>query len=276
VCRNGAVFTPTRNIQDLWEEDDDNAPFEYAEVKLAVPVETFLNYSWGWADLCAFASGEAKPKIMWITDDEILTVGAVDSNVVKLLNKGCPGRPSVAGLTSKNDQQQTLTLFERADVHHLSMEGRVVFWRAITTSNCVKLRMQDWVATASIIAQFLEESPSLQVLQLEGIHFREDHCRALATVQRTGLEVKFHRCTLKPQNAKHIFNEWLRHSQIVTELTCCFMESSLLSALSGNNSVKKLLISKHTSEQKNIQANITRRRYFRCCRHSQATWVLRI
>lgn len=142
MCRNGAhFFTPTRNIQDLWEEDDDNAPFEHAEVKLAVPVETFLNYSWDWADLCAFASGEAKPKIIWITDDEVLTVDATDSNVVKLLNKGCPGRPAVAGLTSKNGRQRTLALCERGDISDLSMGGRNVFWHAITTSNCVKLRM---------------------------------------------------------------------------------------------------------------------------------------
>jgi hypothetical protein len=230
--------------------DDDNAPFEYAEVKLSVPVETFLNYSWDFADLCAFASSETKPIIMWIGDGVVLTVDA-DFYLIELIysNRGCRSRRVLADLTLKNDQKHTLALFDLGCDPSLSTEEHAVFWRAITTSNCVKLRMQQWLVSGSILSQFLEGSPSLQVLELDSIDFKEDHCRALASLQRTDLEVKLERCTLKPQhNAKECFIEWLRHSQSVSQLTYCFMESSLLSALSGNNSVKKLMISKNASE----------------------------
>jgi hypothetical protein len=243
-------FKPTRFFQDLWEEDqedededeDDNAPF--AEVKLSVPVETFLNYSWDFADLFAFASSGAKPKIMWIGDvgdGVVLTVDA-DSSLVELMNSR--SRPVLADLT-KNDQKHTLTLFEIGDNSYVKTGALAVFWHAVATSNCVKLRMQEWLVSGSILAQFLEGSPSLEILHLDGIEFNEDHCRALALLQRTDLEVKLDTCTLKSQHhANGSCVEWLRHSQIVTELKYCFMERGLLSALSGNNSIKRLSISK--------------------------------
>jgi hypothetical protein len=68
---------------------------------------------------------------------------------------------------------------------------------------------------------FLEASPSPELLEFEDFDFEEAHCRALATLERTGLEVTFHKCTLDAEGAKDTFIEWLRHSQVVTKLTCC-------------------------------------------------------
>jgi hypothetical protein len=44
------------------------------------------------------------------------------------------------------------------------------------------------------------------------------------------------------RGAEGTFIEWLRYSQIVTKLDYCTMEDSIISALSGNNSIKTLSI----------------------------------
>jgi hypothetical protein len=46
-------FTPTRTRR-FEESTDRGDPFEYTEVKLAVPVEDFLVYRWDWKDLWDF------------------------------------------------------------------------------------------------------------------------------------------------------------------------------------------------------------------------------
>jgi hypothetical protein len=99
-----------------------------------------------------------------------------------------------------------------------------------------------------LLSQLLRESPSLQVLHFRVFDFMEEHCRALVTLQRTDLEVKFMYCAFEPQNAEDSFIEWLRSNQVVTELECCQMGSHILSALSGNNSVKKLTIYNNSSK----------------------------
>jgi hypothetical protein len=250
-------FKPTRLFQDMWEVDDvDNVdnydPFQYTEVELSVPVETFLNYSWDFADLCAFASSEAKPILIWIGDDVVLTVDA-DSDMLAVINSGTHSLPVLADLTSKNDQKHTLTLFGIGCDPSFSTEQCTVLWRAIRTSNCVKLRMEQWLVSGSILSQFLEGSPSLQVLELEWIDFKEDHCRALATLERTNLEVTFSKCKFEPQDADGAFIEWFRHSNVVTSLYHCKMEASTLAALSGNNSVKNLTISGRASSKPSVE-----------------------
>jgi hypothetical protein len=84
--------------------------------------------------------------------------------------------------------------------------------------------------------------PTLQVLEFAYLHFREDHCRALATLQRTRLEVKFDHCVFRHQGANDLFVEWFQNNQVVTELVDCRMNIKMLSALSGNESVKRLSI----------------------------------
>ena len=72
------------------------------------------------------------------------------------------------------------------------------------------------------------------------IKFREEHCRALATLQSTDLIVKFHGCIFEPQDAEGILIEWFRNNRVVTEFVDCSTKCSMISALSGNDSVKRL------------------------------------
>jgi hypothetical protein len=58
--------------------------------------------------------------------------------------------------------------------------------------------------------------------------------------KRTDLDLKLCECTLDPQD--DTFMEWFRHNQIVTSLDRCQLECGFLSAVSGNSSVKKLVI----------------------------------
>jgi hypothetical protein len=114
------------------------------------------------------------------------------------------GFPVLASPTSKNDQEQNLVLYERGG-STLPTEVYAVFWRAITTSNCIKLKIPKlgWLASGSILSQFLEGNPSLKVLEFTNTCFEEDHCRALATLQSTDLEVKFYLCVFIPQDAEY-------------------------------------------------------------------------
>jgi hypothetical protein len=98
----------------------------------------------------------------------------------------------------------------------------------------------------------LQGTPLLQTLEFNEFHFAEEHCRALATLQRRDLEVILGSCILDPQDAEDDFIEWFRHNQVVTELTNCEMESSIYCAFSGNNSVKELLIGYYEEQTRSM------------------------
>jgi hypothetical protein len=92
-------------------------------------------------------------------------------------------------------------------------------------------------------------SSLLRELVLMGFVFEKDHCHALATLERTDLDISFAACNFKTQDVNDLFIEWLRHSQVVTALTYCEMESCILSALRGNSSVKRLIYRTKCDEQ---------------------------
>jgi hypothetical protein len=133
-----------------------------------------------------------------------------------------------------------------------------VFWRAVATSNSVRLTISDqstrsnqWLSdeaqrdrvgmpSGPLLSQFLRESPSLKFLQFDGLRFMEEHCRALASLQRTDLEITLHYCKLDPQDAEGTFLDWFRHYQVVTEIHCFQMQNRIFSGLSGNNYLKRL------------------------------------
>jgi hypothetical protein len=246
-------FTPTRRYQDRWGEDGDDGdgPFEYTEVELAVPMEDFLIYSWRWEDLLAFVTGGVMRTILWITDNAFLVVED-DGNRFNL-NEDTFERFIVAAMQAMSGQEQTLTLAHDYD-EALSTREVSVFWHAIMTSNSVKLTIETahddrsvGLPSGPILSQFFRGSPSLQYLKFFRLHFKEEHCCALATLQRTDLTVELTYCTIEPQDAQDIFIEWFRHNQVVTELNYCEIDSSIIRALSGNNSVKKLNIEKDSS-----------------------------
>jgi hypothetical protein len=238
-------FTPTRRLQDMWEldRDDDADPFEYAEVELAVELEEFLDYHWGWKDLFASTSGDVIDKVLWI-GDMFLVVSAV-SNIFQYDAFSCDYVLHASSVASSG-QKQTVTLAKPA-YDDMSTGEVSVFWRAIMTSNSVKVSLKSSgdhysrLPSGPLLSQFLRESPSLQVLELRMFYFEEEHCRALATLERTDIKVTLNCCTLEPQNAEGTFIKWLRNNQVVTELVYCnVVGSRILSALSGNNSLKRL------------------------------------
>jgi hypothetical protein len=241
-------FSPTRQLREIWEDAtqyrDMDDPFEHYEVQLLVPVEEFLIIRWDWEDLCAFANRDVLDKILWIIED---TTFIAVSNLSKNVTDDAAFMYVVsANFTVASGQVHTLTLFNESD-SAVSTGACSVFWRAIETSNCVTLCIENMMTegesfpSGPILAQFLRESPSLQVLKFEGFHFGEGHCRAFATMQRTDLKITFSGCTLEPLEADGAFIEWFRHSQVVTELHDSWMLGScILSALSGNSSVKRL------------------------------------
>jgi hypothetical protein len=103
----------------------------------------------------------------------------------------------------------------------------------------------DWctgLCSSPALLRFLEASPSLELLKFEDFAFKEAHCHAFATLERTGLEVTFEGCSFDAKGATGTFIEWLRHSQIVTKLENCTMQHIVYSALTGNSSVKTLSI----------------------------------
>jgi hypothetical protein len=246
-------FTPIRRYQDMGVVDGDDGPFEYTEVELAIPVEEFLSYSWEWKDLCAFASCDDLPKIIWITPNAFLSV---EENVMNEPHFfGSRLRVTLAAMlqaTTGGRDNNTLMLLQ--DSHPADPTGACnVFWRAITTSNMPRLNVQDCrscpggLPSGPILSQFLRGSPSLQHIHMRGFDFKREHCRALATLERLDLEVQLRECSFGPQDTEDTFVEWFQKNAVVTKLFYCDIDFSLLRALRGNKSVKWLSF-KHTRE----------------------------
>jgi hypothetical protein len=247
-------FTPTRRHEDIfaldWDDDDD--PFlEYNELELTVSVEDFLTYQWVWKDLRVFVSGDVLCTILWISEYAFLVVSLIDGD--NFDTRTISNCSIEAWFQETGGQEQTLNLASIAHADTSLSAGEVdVFWHAIMTSNSVELNIQsnDLLGQPSghVLSQFLHGSTSLHELVFRGFHFKEEHCRALMTIQKTDLDVMICQCTLDPHDAVDTFIEWFRRNQVVTYLDRCRMESGILSALSGNNSVKRLVIEKHQNK----------------------------
>jgi hypothetical protein len=256
-------FSPTRQLRDIWEDAieyrDMNDPFVQTEVQLAVPVEEFLNTHWDWEDLSAFARRDVIDRIVWIIEDT--TFIAVGNNISKNVTDDADFLYVLrANFTATNGQVHTLTLFN--DRESAVSSGAIsVFWRAIETSDSVKVCIDSRIEergesfpSGPILSQFLRGSPLLQRVDFEGFNFGEEHCRALATIQRTDLKVTLGECTLEPLDVQGAFIEWFRHNQVVTELNDCWMSNPILSALSRNRSVKRLSFNRNQSSEERIRA----------------------
>jgi hypothetical protein len=245
-------FSPTRRLQDVWEESSDGDPFEYAEVQLAVPLEEFLNHQWDWEDIRALASGDMVGKILWITDDIFLVVGDA-SDVLDDGNFLCDSHLHASSMATSG-QEQTLTLATFGD-ESITVSTREVdvFWRALTRNNIGRVSIENdncllGLPSGPILSQFLRGSPLLQDVDFHGFTFEEEHCHALATLQRTDLVVTLRYCLIRPKDTKDTFIEWFRNNQIVTELDYCDMGKCTLSVFSGNNSVKTLTLGRYSSD----------------------------
>jgi hypothetical protein len=253
-------FPSTRRYQDRFEaeRDDDDGPVGYTEVELAVPVKDFLSCRWDWEDLRAFLAEGATPNILWITHKTFLiiaeSVNAFDLDYESLLV--C----IAAKIQATSGQEQTLLFGHLDDYPVTSVFTRAskVFWRAINSCNIVQLKIimtngHLGLPSGPVLSQFLRESSSLRVLKFVGFNFEEEHCRALVTLERTDLDLKLHQCLIEPRGAEDTFVEWFRHNEVLTEINCCHMGSRILSALSGNNSVKKVVISRQTRHVGNTE-----------------------
>jgi hypothetical protein len=237
-------FTPTRRLQDRHDTIFDG----YTEVQLAVSLEEFMSHRWDWSAFYAFATDDEGEiwKLMWITEDTFI---CVEDDFTELEFDEEDYAIQRAFFTATSGETHELVLAKYMASASLSAEASSVFWHAVTTSNCVKLRLEhcwsNWfiaLCSGPALLRFVEASPSLQLLEFENFDFNQAHCRALATLERANLEVTFGRCSFKAQGAaKDTFIEWFRHSQVVTKLEGCAMEEIIFS-LSGNSSVKSLSI----------------------------------
>jgi hypothetical protein len=192
--------------------------------------------------LWAFISADVRLKFLWLTDDTFIAV----DDVSDIFDDDTPFNTLlIASSTTTSGQVQTLTLIKEMDADE-STEACSVFWQAIETDRSANIVMQgddnypSQLPSGPSLSQFLRGRPLLQSLDFRKFSFIEEHCCALATIQRTDLNISLGECALVPQNAIGIFIEWFRHNQIVTELNKYSMESSFFSARSGNNSLLKL------------------------------------
>jgi hypothetical protein len=174
-------FTPTRRLQAWYGYG--YMIDEYTEVQLAVSIEVFLNHSWDWSAFYAFTTddeGEVS-NFLWITEDTFIWVEDENTRTdfKYLLENGYQiGR---AALTAINGERHVLGLAKTTESFPLSAEVSSVFWYALTTSNCVKLRLKEWsdwctgLCSSPALLRFLEASPSLELLEFEDFAFKEAH-----------------------------------------------------------------------------------------------------
>jgi hypothetical protein len=225
-------------------------PHVYTELQLAVSIEAFLNENWDWSDFKTFVRGDEGEmwKIMWITEDTFIWIEDENTAVAQEFDQ--LEDYAIQRVTLTAPSGETHILAHAMDMYSapLSAGESSVFWHAVTTSNCVKLKLEkgySWYglyspALLNLLLQFHKAIPSLELLEFKGVVFKEAQCRSLAALERTGLEVTFQKCTFDALGVEGTFIEWLRHSQVVTKLENCTMDDIIISALSGNSSVKSL------------------------------------
>jgi hypothetical protein len=113
-----------------------------------------------------------------------------------------------------------------------------IFWHAVTTCNSVNICVSNWsgweLCPNPVFTQFLGDSPWLQFLEFREFAFNEGHCRALATLERTDLEVNIMSCNFDAGHATNTFIEWLRRGRVLSELDRCDLKKQHFSALNGN------------------------------------------
>jgi hypothetical protein len=83
-----------------------------------------------------------------------------------------------------------------------------------------------------------------------GFSCEEAHCRVLANLEKTDLEIQFLKCTLDDHDAEEAFIEWIRNGKVVTIFVWCKMKARILSASSGNSSIKTLMINAYPERGK--------------------------
>jgi hypothetical protein len=142
-----------------------------------------------------------------------------------------------------------LSLVAYDDLFPDTLSGSVcICWLPVSSGTSDKLKVNDTrqpLPSSPALSHFLRGGQSLQILEFVQVKFKEEHCRALATLRSMDLAVKFHGCIFEPQDAEGILIEWFRNNQVVTEVFYCEIGSSMISALSGNYSVKRLSMMPH-------------------------------
>jgi hypothetical protein len=240
-------FTPTQRLQEI--SPTSPAPRGYTEVELTQPIEAFSNHPWDWSDFRAFATdavdGNQMWKIMWLTEDTLIWVENVNTSMGDdFLRHHAIQRATFTSLL--NSERSVLVLAKPRMSSSLPASVSRIFRHAVITSNCFKLRVSHLRSLMGIwhCPDLLKlwEIPPLELLKFEGITFKEAHCRALATLHKRGLRVAFHKCNFFADGAEGALTEWLRHSEVVHKLKFCSMDDNVVSALSGNSSVKSLSI----------------------------------
>jgi hypothetical protein len=112
-----------------------------------------MNHSWDWSDLYAFVTagdeGERR-RILWIEDDTFLCVedesteveaAELDDYVIQRATFTAPSGEThelVLGMDTESDSESD------TESPSLSAGASSVFWHAVTTSNCVKLKLEQW------------------------------------------------------------------------------------------------------------------------------------
>ncbi len=132
--------SPTRRYQDILEWNDDHGDFEWTEVQLGAPVEDFLAYCWDWKDLQAFLIGGVKPKLLWITENAFLMVEE-SCDMHRFEDQDY----LTANIRAASGEELALILVQLVQFRESdkSTAELGVFWRAVATSNSVRLTISE-------------------------------------------------------------------------------------------------------------------------------------
>jgi hypothetical protein len=134
-------FTPIRRLQDWYDDAQiSDEPLGYTEVQLAVSIDAFLNHRWDFRTFFTGGEGELW-KVLWITQDACIWVEDQNNKLEpQLLENHVKQQASLTALSG-----ETHVLFLASDFMNMSASvptgASSIFWRAVTTSNCVKLKL---------------------------------------------------------------------------------------------------------------------------------------
>jgi hypothetical protein len=240
------LFSPCTRLFDLVESQGNLREQNWAgldeplqELNLDVSAQDFLSAERGftYADLYAML-GNGKT-IAWLTPHAAVTCqcGKAEHYCNELADGAhqylftADGKEVVAVASSSED------LLEICGVVLRLLAASVVHSVILSSWMCY----DDVSANAAGLAYLMEQCQSLKALTLGSTNsLDEDHCRALGSCLRPGLEIELNHCRIAGAAAEAMA-EVLGRNQGPTKLVCCYIDSSILAnGLRGNSRLKSL------------------------------------
>jgi hypothetical protein len=231
------LFSPCTRYRDiLATQGRRGPPGWWHELNLDVSTEAFLSAerAFTYADLYAMLGNEYT--VAWLTPHaSVARSGGTGRYFWSQLDESCRFYFSADGKQLVALAHSPEYLLEICDVIFRLLAASVVHSVILEGRGDGEL-----INAPPLLAYMMEQCQSLKVLSLKDLEMDENHCRALGTYSRPGLEIELIRCELTRAGTSAL-TEVLGRNQGPTKLHLCNIDNLVLAdGLRGNSRLKSL------------------------------------